>query len=80
MKKMDRESFEQMANAVCGDVPVMVEDSRMGLICHWDDAEAQIEAYRGDEHECIRVPWGNLIETPMGLVAGLKGATRNADQ
>lgn len=80
MRKVTREAFEQLANEGSGPgVPVAIEDGRMGLIAHWDDEGAQIEAYRGNDHECIRVPWGNVIETPIGLVVGLKGATREAD-
>jgi hypothetical protein len=78
MKKITRQDFEELASGA--DVAVMIEDSRMGLCTHWDDDTVQIEAYRGNEHECIRVPWGNLIDTPLGLVVGLKGAIRNADQ
>lgn len=78
---MDRATFEAVADEVGGGVgvPVMLEDSRMGLIAHWSDEGAQIEAYRGNDHECIQVPWKNLIKTPMGIVVGLKGALRNAD-
>jgi hypothetical protein len=78
---MTQEDFLVIADDVGGPgVPVMLEDNRMGLVAHWDDEGAQIEAYRGDEHECIRVPWKNFIKTPIGIVVGLKGAIRNADQ
>jgi hypothetical protein len=78
---MDRPTFETIADVTGSPgVPVMLEDSRMGLISHWDDDGAQIEAYRGNDHECIQVPWKNLIKTPLGIVVGLKDARRNADQ
>lgn len=82
MPAMDRAAFEEIAGEVGGGagVPVMLEDKRMGLIAHWSDEGAQVEAYRGNDHECIQVPWKNLIKTPMGIVVGLKGALRNADQ
>lgn len=81
MMKITKEAFETIANKMGGPgVPVMLEDSRSGLIAHWDDETVQIEAYRGNAHECIRVPFGNLISTPLGIVVGLRGAHRNADQ
>ncbi len=80
MKKMTRETFEEVAADSGSCVPVMLEDSRMGLCAHWDDDWVQIEAYKGNDHECIQVPWANMIDTPMGIIVGLKGAVRNADQ
>lgn len=81
MEKMTRISFEGIAGKIDSGagVPVAIEDGRMGLIAHWDDDGAQIEAYRGNDHECIRVPWINVVDTPVGLVVGLRGAIRDAD-
>lgn len=79
--KMTREAFEELANESSNSVgvAVAVEDGRMGLCTHWDDEGVQIEVYKGNDHECIRVPWGNVIETAVGLVVRLRGAVRDVD-
>ncbi len=80
MKKLDRLSFEAICNKSSSPLVVTLEDGRMGMCNHWDDERVLIDVYRGNEHECVGVPFSNFIDTPMGLIVGLKGSERNADQ
>lgn len=77
MRKLaTRADFEALNEAYGsgGPLPVMLEDKRMGMCNHWNDEVVLVDAYRGDDHECLRIPFPNFFHLSNGaLFAGLKG-------
>ena len=50
-----------------GPLPIELADGRMGLVAHWTDEEALIDAYRGNEGE------GEQIRLPFNKIRHLGG-------
>lgn len=73
-----REDFDKIAIPEAAPLPVQLGDGRLGMCNHWDDAGVQVDAYRGNEHECLLVPYVNFFHLGNGaLFATINKAVRS---